>query len=115
MLLLAGSAGLGKCANFAAPFLQQEPRSFAMAHAMTATWTYLTRRAPQLSERRGFQAKKGVHRYGDDLPWWRSHCERGLQKYRLSYTCELQRRRLAAWASSLLSLGEMMVWRIAQR
>ena len=61
-MLLAGSAGLSKRANFAAPLLPQEPRSLASAHAMAATWTYLTRRAPQLSERRGFQAKKGVRR-----------------------------------------------------
>ena len=68
MLLLAGSAGLSKPADFAAPLLPQEPRSFAMAHAMAATWTYLTRRAPQLSERRGFQAKKGVICRGGAFP-----------------------------------------------
>ena len=50
MLLLAGSAGLSRRANFAALLLPQEPRSWANAHTMAATWTYLTRRPPQFSE-----------------------------------------------------------------
>ena len=73
MLLLAGSAGLSKRANFAAPLLPQEPRSLANAHAMVATWTYLTRPASQLSAKRWLQARKRVHPYGDHLPWRRSH------------------------------------------
>ena len=55
VLLLAGSAGLSKRADFAAPLLPQEPRSLANALAMAATWTYLTRPAPQLGEWRGFE------------------------------------------------------------
>ena len=50
MLLLAGSAGLSRRANFAAPLLRQEPRSLTIAHAMAATWTYSTSPAPQVSE-----------------------------------------------------------------
>ena len=73
MLLLAGSAGLGKCANFAAPLLQQEPRSLAIGPAMAATWTYLTRPAPQIGEWRGFEATKGLLAYGVGRQWWRSH------------------------------------------
>ena len=73
MLLLAGSAGLSKRVNFAAPLLPQEPRSVADAHARVATWTYLTRRAPQLSERRGFQAKKGLVHHGAVKPWRHFH------------------------------------------
>ena len=73
MSLLAGSAGLGKHTDFAAPLLSQEPRSLANALAMAATWTYLTCPAPQLSEWRGFQAKKGAPRYGEAQPRWRSH------------------------------------------
>ena len=60
MLLLAGSAGLGRRANFAAPLMPQEPRSLANALAMTAYWTYLTRLASLASEWCGFEAEKGI-------------------------------------------------------
>ena len=50
MLLRAGSARLSKRVNFATSLLQQEPRSLATAHVMAATWTYLTRPTPQVSE-----------------------------------------------------------------
>ena len=64
MLLLAGRAGLSKRANFAALLLRQEPRSMAIAPAMAATWTYLTRPAPQIGEWRGFEATKGLLAHG---------------------------------------------------
>ena len=75
MLLLAGSAGLGRHADFAAPLLPQEPRSLAIAPATAATSTYLTRPAPQVGERRGFEVRKGLLAYGVGLPWWRSLTE----------------------------------------
>ena len=49
MVLRAGSARLSKRVNFAVS-QQQKPRSLANAHAMAATWTYLTRPVPQVSE-----------------------------------------------------------------
>ena len=55
MLLPAGSAGLGRRADFVASLLRQEPRSLAIAPPMAATWTYLMRPAPQLSVWRGFE------------------------------------------------------------
>ena len=64
MLLPAGSAGLGRRADFVASLLRQEPRSLAIAPPMAATWTYLTRPAPQIGEWRGFQATKGLLAYG---------------------------------------------------
>ena len=73
MLLLAGSAGLSRRANFAAPLLPQEPRSLANALARAAYWTYLTRPAPEVSVWRGFQVKKGLEPCEVRLAWWRCH------------------------------------------
>ena len=73
MLLLAGSAGLGRLADFAASLLRQASRSLAIALAMVATWTYLTRPAPQLSVWRGFEEEKRVYYRGSHLPWRHSH------------------------------------------
>ena len=69
MLLRAGSAGLSKRVNFAASLLPEGPRSLAHVHAMAATWTYLTRLAPQLGEWRGFEEEKRVLRRSGHLPW----------------------------------------------
>ena len=73
MLLPAGSAGLGRRADFAASLLRQEPRSLAIAPPMAANLTYLTRPAPQLSVWRGFEEGKRVYYRGSHLPWRRSH------------------------------------------
>ena len=72
MLLLAGSAGLSRRADFAASLLRQEPRSLAIEPPMAATLTYLTRPTPQLSVWRGFEEGKRVY-YRGSLPWRRSH------------------------------------------
>ena len=73
VLLRAGSAGLGRRADFAASLLRQEPRSFANVPPMAATWTYLTRPTPQLSVWRGFEEENRVYYDGSHLPWRRSH------------------------------------------